>query len=97
LAGEIVDYKCFLGAMKPGDGKTHKACAALCISGGIPPMLVSFDERGTRTYTVLVLDQGRTPDLAEAAGEPVRVSGRLEVKGGLRVLTVIPDGVVRTD
>jgi len=28
LRGEIVDSKCFAGAMKPGEGKTHKACAA---------------------------------------------------------------------
>ncbi len=46
LRGEIVDPKCFLGAMKPGEGKTHKACATLCIRGGIPPMFASLDERG---------------------------------------------------
>ena len=40
LRGEIVDSKCYLGAMKPGDQKTHKACATLCIRGGIPPVLV---------------------------------------------------------
>src|SRR5437762_1463955 len=38
LHGEIVDIKCHSGAMKPGDGKTHKACAVLCIRGGIPPV-----------------------------------------------------------
>jgi hypothetical protein len=46
LRGEIIDPKCFLGAMKPGEGKTHKACATLCIRGGIPPMFASLDERG---------------------------------------------------
>ena len=30
----------FDGAMKPGDGKTHKGCAALCLRGGIPPALM---------------------------------------------------------
>ena len=43
LRGEIVDPKCFAGAMKPGDGKTHKGCAALCLRGGIPPVLVAGD------------------------------------------------------
>lgn len=37
LIGEILDAKCWFGAMRPGDGKVHKACAALCIRGGLPP------------------------------------------------------------
>ena len=39
LVGEVVDPKCWLGDMKPGDGKAHAACARLCMEGGIPPML----------------------------------------------------------
>ena len=35
LTGEIVDSKCFLGVMNPGNLKPHKACAIRCISGGI--------------------------------------------------------------
>lgn len=41
LDGELVDSKCYLGTMKPGDGKTHKSCAILCLRGGIPPLFVS--------------------------------------------------------
>jgi hypothetical protein len=37
LRGEIVDAKCYLGAMKPGDGRTHRGCARLCLKGGMPP------------------------------------------------------------
>jgi hypothetical protein len=37
LRGEIVDTKCFLGVMNPGQGKVHRDCAARCLSGGIPP------------------------------------------------------------
>jgi hypothetical protein len=48
--GEIIDPKCHAGAMKPGDGKAHKACATLCILGGIPPMFL--DESGKR-YVLL--------------------------------------------
>src|SRR5690606_3083584 len=40
LVGEIVDSKCFLGVMNPGNLKTHKSCAIRCISGGIPPVLL---------------------------------------------------------
>lgn len=47
LRGEIIDPKCHAGAMKPGDGKAHKACATLCIRGGIPPMFL--DESGARS------------------------------------------------
>ena len=32
-AGEILDSKCWFGAMQPGQGKPHKSCAALCIRG----------------------------------------------------------------
>ena len=37
LSGEIVDSKCYLGVMNPGNGKVHRDCAVRCISGGIPP------------------------------------------------------------
>ena len=39
LRGEIVDSKCHLGVMNPGERRTHRACARLCIRGGIPPLL----------------------------------------------------------
>ena len=44
--GEIVDAKCFFGAMNPGHGKTHKSCAIRCISGGIPAVVATWDENG---------------------------------------------------
>jgi len=37
LVGEIVDSKCFLGVMNPGQLTTHRACAIRCISGGVRP------------------------------------------------------------
>lgn len=37
LVGEIVDSKCYLGNMNPGNGKVHRDCAVRCLSGGIPP------------------------------------------------------------
>ena len=54
LAGEIVDSKCFLGVMKPGELKPHRACASLCIRGGIPPVLCERDADGDATYWLLV-------------------------------------------
>ena len=46
LKGEIVDSKCYLGAMRPGRGKVHMACAGLCLMGGISPMFVVFRPDG---------------------------------------------------
>lgn len=44
--GEIIDPKCFFGAMNPGNGKVHLSCAVRCIEGGIIPMLRYEDEKG---------------------------------------------------
>jgi len=40
LMGEIVDAQCFMGIMNPGYGRTHRACATLCIRGGQPVYFV---------------------------------------------------------
>jgi hypothetical protein len=83
LRGEIVDPKCFLGAMKPGDGKTHKACATLCIRGGIPPVLMSVDERGALKDYLIVPDSldAMLPYIADA----VEVSGDVVETADLRI------------
>ena len=41
LTGEICDGKCVSGVMRPGNGLSHKACANVCISGGVPPVVVT--------------------------------------------------------
>ncbi|HXV75477.1 MAG TPA: hypothetical protein VD788_04095, partial [Candidatus Polarisedimenticolaceae bacterium] len=58
LAGEIVDSKCHLGVMKPGRGKTHRACAVRCISGGSPPLLRVEDRTGRVELFLLVDEAG---------------------------------------
>jgi len=88
LRGEIVDPKCFAGAMKPGDGKTHKGCAVLCIRGGIPPMFVAADGR----EYLLIDEAGRSPTggelerLLPLVGDWVEVRGEAELRGDLRLL-----------
>lgn len=66
LTGEITDPKCFLGAMKPGRGMTHRSCAAVCIAGGIPPVLVVEQRGSSRAARALVLV---APDGAPIAGD----------------------------
>lgn len=88
LRGEIVDSKCFLGAMKPGGGRTHKGCAVLCLRGGVPPAFVSRDE-GDALYLLTGADGGPLdPGYFELAGDRVRLAGRAERRGDLRVLSV---------
>lgn len=41
ISGEVCDGKCLAGAMRPGAGLAHKACANLCIYGGAPPVFVA--------------------------------------------------------
>lgn len=86
--GELIDPKCYLGAMKPGGGKTHKACAQLCVGGGIPPMLAVRDTAGRETF-LLVVDEagGAANDLVQPfLGDPVEVSGLVERRGDLYVI-----------
>jgi hypothetical protein len=95
LQGEIVDSKCYMGAMKPGQGKIHKACAVICVLGGIPPVLVTHDAEGLVEYYVLANEAGGPVGewLVRWVGEPVEVAGELESLGGLLVLRIKPDGV----
>lgn len=93
LVGEIVDPKCFGGAMKPGDGKAHKGCASLCLRGGIPPVLIVRQPGGLTAWLLVDADgrgvRGPTLDrLIDLVGEPVRVGGSAQDCGGLRVLRV---------
>jgi len=86
LAGEIVDSKCYLGVMNPGDGKVHRDCAARCISGGIPPMFVAKDSSGVSRPLTLAGVGNR--QVMEYVAEPVKISGRLTRSGGLLILEV---------
>jgi hypothetical protein len=97
FTGEIVDPKCFAGAMKPGDGKPHKGCAALCLRGGIPPMFLSADQ-----VPYLVLDEdGKSPtavlldELIRFADDPVEVRGKAGTWGDLRVLQLSTGSIRR--
>lgn len=97
LRGEIVDSKCYLGAMRPGDGKTHRACAQLCIAGGLPPMLVTRDAGGNASYYLLIAPGGTAAnDLVRPfVAEPVEVSGTLERVEDLVFIRLDAGGIQR--
>lgn len=92
LHGEIIDPKCYCGAMKPGAGKTHKACASLCLRGGIPPMFVASDDP-TRPFLLLseegdafAADQLET--IIGFVGESVALTAKSGTLAGMPVLLV---------
>lgn len=98
LAGEIVDAKCHLGVMKPGRGKVHRACAALCLRGGVPAMLLVETPSGERLGLVLVDEAGEEglgPALVDFVAEPVEIAGLVERRGTQLFLHTSPSEVTR--
>lgn len=97
LRGEIVDSKCYLGAMKPGDGKTHKACATLCVRGGIPPMLATLAPDGTLHYTIIARShlEPAGEEILPYVGDEVVVQGQGFEIGGIRFIGIAGGGIRR--
>jgi hypothetical protein len=97
FAGEIVDSKCFLGVMKPGNLKPHRACATRCISGGIPPVLLVRDGEGTASYLLLTDGDGFPVNdrVLHLVAEPIEVTGRLVRRGDQLVLQADPASFAR--
>jgi hypothetical protein len=79
LRGEIVDGKCYLGVMNPGEGKVHRDCAVRCISGGAPPLLAVWDEDAPVRLVSLAGSRGESihAQLLDYVAEPVTVEGDL--------------------
>lgn len=92
LTGEIVDTKCYLGVMNPGNGKVHRDCAVRCISGGVPPGFLVRDASGQGRVLLLAGADGRAlhKEVLEFAAEPIRISGRLVHSGSQLVLKAEP-------
>ena len=88
LAGEIVDSKCFLGVMNPGQLLSHRACAIRCISGGIPPVLLVRQKDAPPIYLLLVSAEGKpvNQQVLDLVAEPVQITGEVERQGELLIL-----------
>ena len=88
LVGEVVDSKCFLGVMNPGELKPHRACAARCIAGGIPPVLCVRDGAAGASYVLLVSAAGEpiNEEVLEYVAETVEITGDLLRYGDRLVL-----------
>jgi hypothetical protein len=92
LVGEIVDSKCFLGVMNPGQLTPHRACAVRCISGGVPPVLLVRQKEGPAIYLLLVSAEGKpvNKQVLEMVAEPVEITGEVERQGELLILRADP-------
>ncbi|MDH4384335.1 MAG: hypothetical protein QE280_02710 [Caulobacter sp.] len=78
LQGELMDAKCWLGAMRPGEGLTHRSCAILCVRMGLPLLFVAGPPGGRRRAFVAVDERGKPFDEAilPFVADPVRLSGQ---------------------
>lgn len=99
LTGEIVDSKCYLGVMNPGNGKVHRDCAARCISGGIPPAFLVRDASGDSRVLLLTGSDGRPlqHEALEFVAEPVEISGQLIRRGSTLILQAEPKDYRRVE
>ncbi|MEO0617450.1 MAG: hypothetical protein AAFY69_15080 [Pseudomonadota bacterium] len=96
LAGEILDTKCWFGAMRPGEGKVHKACASLCIRSGVPPAFFARDARDNAALLVMTENGGRFGEtLLAHVADPVEVTGTVSRAGNVFLLDVSADSVRR--
>ena len=92
LRGEIVDSKCYLGVMNPGEGKVHRDCAVRCISGGAPPAFVARDAAGEARVLLLVGSDGSalSRKVLPFVAEPLEISGELVRSGSNLILKADP-------
>jgi hypothetical protein len=92
FVGEIVDSKCHLGVMNPGQLLPHRDCAILCISGGIPPILFVRQKTGPPLYLLLASadNQPVNQQVLDLVAEPVQITGEVEREGELLILRADP-------
>jgi hypothetical protein len=86
VAGEICDGKCQTGVMQPGQGLSHRACASLCLIGGVPPVLVTAQPiAGTQFFVLASADGSAPPAPGRLAGLPLLLEGEVERRGDLLI------------
>ena len=97
LKGEILDSKCWFGAMRPSSGKVHKACASLCIRSGIPPAFYVKDIQKQKALMIMTENGAAfSHDILQYVADPVQVSGRVFRQGDLLWLDTASYKIQRT-
>jgi hypothetical protein len=92
LAGEICDGKCLAGAMRPGRGLAHKACANLCLLGDVPPVFVSTQPVMNEAFLLITGPKAQSlpQEAYDYVGQPVSVEGDITRHGDLLVFSIDP-------
>jgi hypothetical protein len=90
VVGEICDGKCGAGIMSPGTGIAHKACASLCLIGGVPPVLVLTHPLDGHQVLMISDEQGRALDktLLRFIGMRIEVEGEVERRGDVALMRI---------
>lgn len=93
VAGEICDGKCLNGAMRPGRGLAHKACANLCLIGEVPPVFVTTQPvDGSEFMLITGPDGTRLPKAAyDRVGQFISMEGEVERRGDILVIRMDVD------
>jgi len=76
LTGEICDGKCSLGVMRPGNKPAHKACANVCLIGGVPPVFITTTPVFGSRY--LLMGDPANHALPDAVRDHVAIISRLD-------------------
>jgi hypothetical protein len=76
LTGAICDGKCSLGVMRPGASVVHKACANVCLIGGVPPVFITTTPVLGERYLLMGDPQNRA--LPDAARNYVAITTRMD-------------------
>lgn len=97
LKGEIVDSKCYLGVMNPGQSKPHRDCAVACLRGGIPPLFIVKDSSGNVSELWLLSEKGESvnKEILDFVAEPIEISGEVSQKGDQIFFKINPNQVKR--
>ena len=76
LTGDICDGKCSLGVMRPGNKAAHKACANVCLIGGVPPVFVTTTPVLGTQY--LLMGDPQNQALPDAVRDYVAITTRMD-------------------
>jgi len=92
MTGEICDGKCYAGAMRPGNGLAHKACAGICFVGGVPAIFVSTGAVEGSSFMLMVDEKsGRFVDaFRDLAALRIAIDGTLERVDDLLIFRADP-------
>lgn len=98
LTGEICDGKCLAGAMRPGRGLAHKACANLCLLGEVPPVFVTSQPVMGQEFLLITGPDGtRLPKAAyDYVAQFITAEGEITKRGDLLVWEIDTDTIELT-